>query len=99
MKHLEEEMKILKKKKCRDPQGNVNELFKCEAAGSDLKKSILHMMNRTKARLEIPSMMMDVNVVMIPKPNKPNSHDLANQRGIFLLSVYRSILMKMLLKD
>ena len=44
-------------------------------------------------------MMKDVNVVMIPKPKKQSLHHIENQRGIFLISVYRSILMKLLLKD
>ena len=57
------------------------------------------MLNITKEKIEIPNMMKNLNVVMIPKPRKPNSHDLENQRGIFVLSIYRSILMKMLLKD
>ena len=57
------------------------------------------MMNKAKYLLEIPDMMKDVNVVMIPKPKKKNMHDIKNQRGIFLISVYRSILMKLLLKD
>jgi hypothetical protein len=36
---------------------------------------------------------------MIPKPKKKNMHDIKNQRGIFLISVYRSLFMKLLLKD
>ena len=89
----------LKRKKCRDPQGYLNELFKSEAAGQDLKLSLLDMMNKAKHLLEIPEMMKDVNVVMIPKPKKKSLHNIENQRGIFLISVYRKILMKLLLKD
>ena len=99
MHHLDKVLKLLKRRKCRGPQGYANELFKYEAAGSDLKKSILHIMNQTKSNLEIPEMMTHVNVVLIPKQNKSNVHLLENQRGIFLLSVYRSILMKLLLVD
>ena len=77
----------MKRRNCCDPQGNANELFKCEAAGSE------------KSKLEIPDMMTNVNVVLIPKHNKSNAHLLENQRGVFLLSVYRSILMKLLLVD
>ena len=87
MQHLERVLKLLKRRKCRDPQGYLNELFKYEAAGSDLKKSLLHIMNKTKEQLEIPDMMKDVNVVLIPKQNKANSNLLENQRGIFLLSI------------
>ena len=56
-------------------------------------------MNRAKYLLEVPDMMKDVNVVMIPKAGNKNMHNIQNQRGIFLISVYRSILMKLLLKD
>ena len=45
LKDLEKVLQQLKKKKCRDPQGYLNELFQSEAAGIDLKKSILYMMN------------------------------------------------------
>ena len=44
-------------------------------------------------------MMLNVNVVMIPKPGKTNLNDIKNQQGIFLISVFRSILMKMLRQD
>ena len=57
MKHLEDALKLLKNKKCQDPQGYVNELFNSEAAGTDLKKSILHIMNKTKNSLEVPDIM------------------------------------------
>jgi hypothetical protein len=48
--------------------------FKVEL--QDFKKSILHMMNRTKYLLEIPEMMKDVNVVMTPKPKKTGLHNI-----------------------
>ena len=38
----------LKNNKSRDPNGLVNELFKEEAAGEDLKVAILNLMNRIK---------------------------------------------------
>ena len=43
--------------------------------------------------------MKSVNIAMIPKSGKANSQSISNQRGIFILSVFRSLLMKMLLKD
>ena len=75
MQHLERVLKLSKRRKCRDPQGYLNELVKYEAAGSDLKKSLLQIMNKTKEQLEIPDMMKDFNVVLIPKQNKANSFD------------------------
>ena len=44
-------------------------------------------------------MMKNVNVAMIPKPGKPGLHDLNYQRDIFPISIFRSVLMKLLLKD
>ena len=99
MNQLDKVLCSLKKKKCCDPQGYINELFQHDSLGYNLKQSLLTMLNKTKDFLEIPDMMVNVNVVMIPKPGKPNQNDIKNQRGIFLISVFRSILMKMLLQD
>ena len=96
---LESVLRKLKRGRCRDPQGLINELFQDGVTGTDLKKSLLHILNKTKDTLEIPEMMKYVNVVMLPKPGKPGIHELENQRGVFLISVFRSILMKLLLKD
>ena len=68
-------------------------------AGEDLIKSMLYMLNRTKDSLYIPEMMKIVNIAMLPKPGKPGIHNLENQRGIFLISIFRSIIMMLLLKD
>ena len=91
--------KSLQSKKCRDPQGLANDLFKCASAGSDLKLSILHMLNKTKDTLDIPEVMTNVNIAIIPKAGTPSLHDIEKQRGIFLLSVFRTIIMKLLLQD
>ena len=99
MKELEKVLNSLQKKKCRDPQGFLNELFKNASAGTDLKQSLLDMLNKTKDTLVIPDIMTIVNIVMIPKPGKKSLSIIQNQHGIFLLSVLRTIIMKMLLKD
>ena len=48
MKQLEDVLNRLKNKKWKDPHGYGNELFKYEAAGTGLKKSLLYIMNKTK---------------------------------------------------
>ena len=48
MDDLDIVLKQLKKNKSRDPHGLVNELFKEETAGDDLKLAILKLMNRIK---------------------------------------------------
>ena len=59
------------------------------------KKCLLHKLNKTKDSLDISEMIKYVNVVMLPKPGKPGIHELENQRGVFLISVFRSILMNL----
>ena len=70
MEELDKVLNSLQNKKCRDPQGFINELLKHASAGSDLKESILYILNKTKDSLEIPEIMTNVNIVMIPKPGK-----------------------------
>ena len=70
--------------------------FKNASAGTDLKQSLLDMLNKTKDTLVIPDIMTIVNIVMIPKPGKKSLSIIQNQRGIFLLSVRRTIIIKML---
>ena len=48
MKDLEAALKSLKKDKARDPLGRINEIFKDEVAGHNLKLSLLHMFNNMK---------------------------------------------------
>ena len=57
------------------------------------------MFNLTKDKLKIPETLQNVNIAMVPKQGKKSSTDISNQRGIFILSIFRSILMKLLLKD
>ena len=99
IEELDKVLNSLQKKKCRDPQGFLNDIFKHDSAGSDLKLSILHMINKTKDTFNIPKIMTNVNIVMIPKKGRNTLHDITNQRGIFLLSIFRTIIMKMILKD
>ena len=65
----------------------------------DLQKSFLMMINKTKQTQGIPEMMKHVNVAMILKLNKPNSHAIENQRGMFLINIFKSYIFKLLLRD
>ena len=67
MADLEAAMKDLKNKKSRDPGGLLNELFKMNDIGDDLKKSLLTMLNRLRSERLIPIFMNDVNVTTVPK--------------------------------
>ena len=99
MAQLKRVWSSLKNKKCRDPQGYINELFQYDSIGYNLKQLIITILNKSKDTLEIQEIMTNVNVLMIPKTGKPNLNAIKNQRGIFLISVFRSILMNMLLQD
>ena len=56
-------------------------------------------MNETKDHLQILEFMTEVDIALLPKPNKSDIHDISNHRVIFLLSIFRTILMKLILKD
>ena len=73
--------------------------MKDNIGGQDLKKSLLVILNKTKQTLEIPEIIKIVNIAMIPKSGKTNSQSISKQRGIFILSIFRSLLMKIPLKD
>ena len=51
---LEDVLKGLKKDKCRDPFGYINEIFKPDVCGEDLKLAILKLMNSIKDKQEYP---------------------------------------------
>ena len=51
---LEYVLKYLKKDKCRDPFGYINEIFKPDVCGKDLKLAILKLMNNIKEKQEYP---------------------------------------------
>ena len=98
MKHLDKVLKSLKNKKARDPHGMVNDLFKPGVIGINLKMSILKLMNLIKETSFIPDFIQWANITSIYK-GKGERLSLENDRGIFLVTVLRSILMKMIYND
>ena len=99
MKEMDRAIKSMKNKKCRDAQGLINDLFKPGVAGNDFKVSLLSLLNYTNKYLEIPQMMKNVNIALIPKPGKRKLEHIENHRGIFLINKFRSLLMKLVLND
>ena len=89
----EEDLKIvlteLKKNKSRDADGLANELFK-EAAGTDLLKAVLKLMNLMKEKQIFPEVLEKCNITSIHKKKAKN--DFLNYRGVFRVTVLRSIL-------
>ena len=98
MEDLESVTKDLKKDKARDPNGLVNELFKEGVAGKDLKLSLLKLFNKMKFENYVPEFFRKADVATIYK-GKGEKCDLENDRGIFLVTTYRSILMRLIYRD
>ena len=85
----------LKKNKSRDPHNLVNDIFRTEVIGSDLRKSLLIMFNKMKDEIKIPEILEFVNIISIYK-GKGKKSELKNDRGIFIINIFRSILMKLI---
>ena len=88
----------LKDNKSRDPHGIINELFKPGVGGKKLVSSLLIMLNKIKQEITIPEFMELSNIVSIYK-GKGERMDLQNDRGIFIVNIFRSLLMKMVYRD
>ena len=95
---LENAIKDIGRDKARDALGMANELFKEEAAGTDFKLSILKLMNLIKKQSNFPRIMELCNITSIYK-NKGSHKDFDSYRGIFRVTVLRSILDRMIYND
>ena len=98
MTDLDDALKQLKSGKCRDPEGLIRDIFKEEVIGDDLKNSMLVLLNKSRSEGKLPSFMQQFNICAIYK-GKGLITDLDSDRGIFLVSIFRTILMKMIYKD
>ena len=67
MADLERALKNLKNGKSRDFEGYINEIFKMDVIGSDLKKSLLLMLNKLKKKKMIPVFLNFTNVTTVHK--------------------------------
>ena len=95
---LDRVLKTLKKNKSRDPHGLINELFRPGIIGSDLKESLLSLVNGIKVNCQFPEFVKWANITSLYK-GKGEKLDLDNERGIFIVSVIRSILMRLIYND
>ena len=98
MKNLDDAIKSLKKDKARDPNGWINELFKEGVAGNNLKVSMLRLFNKIKNENHLPDFMRKANITTIYK-GKGEKSNLENERGIFIVSIFRSLVMKLIYQD
>ena len=79
---LAQAVKDLDKDKARDALGHINELFKEEVAGNDLKLATLKFMNHIKKNHEFPEALNPCNITSIYK-QKCSHKDFNNYRGVF----------------
>ena len=76
----------------------VNEVFKAGVAGNDLKEAILRLCNGCRINQKIPPFMTLSNITSIYK-NKGSRLSLENDRGIFIQTVLKKILDKLIYAD
>ena len=67
MTDIDKALVHLKNNRARDHDGYVNEIFKKEVIGKDLKKSLFHMFNRLKLARMIAVIMSDSNITLVHK--------------------------------
>ena len=98
MKQLNEVLKSLKNNKTSDPHSMINEVFKEGCIGSDLKEALLILVNDIKKDLKLVDFFKPADIISIYK-NKGSRFDMNNDRGIFILTVFKKILDKLLYFD
>ena len=91
---LEVALSQLKNNKSRDNDGYINEIFKKDIIGDDLKKSLLVLCNNLKEKKMIAKFMNAANINKVAK--KGSRLLLKNERGIFRVMVLRFILMRLI---
>ena len=77
----------------------VNEIFKPGVIGSDLQCALLDLYNQCKSQMLIPDFMNIVNITSIMKRKKTDKLNIESYRGIFITSIFRTILMKLIYRD
>ena len=94
LSELESTLNNLNKGRARDPEGFCAELFQNNVMGESLKKSLLIMLNKVKEEGIVPDFMNVTSVTTIPKQG--SKFKLTNERGIFKVSILRTILLRLL---
>ena len=93
---LNNAIKDLDNNKSRDALGHANEIFKC--AGSDLKLAVLKFMNHIKKTQTFPEALEYCNITSLYK-HKGSHKDFSNYRGVFRVTIFRSILDRLMYND
>ena len=98
MKDLVKILAGLKNNKSFDPNGMCNEVLKLDCIGVDLQVALLCLYNLCKKEQKLPHYMTLSNITSIFK-NKGSRTDLENDRGIFVQTLLKKILDKMIYID
>ena len=67
MKYMDKALSTLKNNKSHDCEGYINEIFKRDVIGYDLKKSLLEMFNKLKQKKRIGSFMNIANITTVQR--------------------------------
>ena len=94
LSELESTLNNLNKGRARDPEGFCAELFQNNVMGESLKESLLIMLNKVREEGIVPDFMNVTSVTTIPKQGL--KFKLTNKRGIFKVSILRTILLRLL---
>ena len=89
---LNKVLSSLKVGKAPDPSGLICDIFKTNVCGSDLKLSLLLLLNKTKESLDVPQFFSNISCIWKKKGDIMN---LEYYRGVFLCSLFKSITMKL----
>ena len=98
MDDLELAIRDLDRRKARDSAGYANELLKEEVAGSDLKLATLKLMNLIRSSHRFPESLQACNITSLYK-HKGSRKDFMQYRGVFRVSLFRSILDRLMYND
>ena len=98
MLDIENVIKKIKKNLTSDPNNMINELLLPGVMGLDLKLGLLSLVNGIKKEIYFPKFMQLANIFTIYK-NKGSRMEMKNDRGIFILSVFRKFLDNLLYSD
>ena len=94
MPELEKVLKYINKNKSRDPDGINRSIFHFDIIGDNLKESLLILFNKIKNEGQVPTFMKKAHISTIPKAG--SKLVLKNERGIFVLSAVRTLMMRLL---
>ena len=98
MDDLELAIRDLDRRKARDSASYANELLKEEVAGSDLKLATLKLMNLIRSSHRFPEALQACNITSLYK-HKGSRKDFMQYRGVFRVSLFRSILDRLMYND